>query len=119
MLAPGDRVGDYEVVAHRGSGAIADVYEVSGGGVFETRAMKILREDERLTPEWQERFLREFRIQANIDHPNVVKPHELIPDGSGGTAIVMELVLGGRFRMPSMGQTSAKQRLHFFRLCMA
>ena len=96
MLAPGDRVGDYEVVAHLGSGAIADVYEVSGGGVFETRAMKILREDERLTPEWQERFLREFRIQANIDHPNVVKPHELIPDGSGGTAIVMELVLGAR-----------------------
>lgn len=91
----GRSYGPWQVVAHLGSGGLAEVYEVCrADGRYEQRAaLKILRSGI-IGPVAKELFLRERRLLANLDQPGIIR----IIDGgetlTGSPWLVMELAEG-------------------------
>jgi serine/threonine protein kinase len=107
-VAPGTRIGPYEVVALLGTGGMGEVYRASDPRLGRDVAIKVLPEATRGSPdpstgsgssraqprdERGARFEREARLLASINHPNIATIHGL-EDLAGSSAIVMELVDG-------------------------
>lgn len=73
-LQPGDTIGSYTVKRQIGKGGMGVVYEVTRNADGETFAIKSLTlVDNKRDREFVRRFLREARLAAAINHPNVVK----------------------------------------------
>jgi len=89
---PGQRIGDYEIVAKLGAGGLGVVYEVQHLISQRREAMKILLPDQG-TPEMVERFHREVRTLATLSHVNIAALHTAFYNGNQ-LAMVMELVHG-------------------------
>jgi serine/threonine protein kinase len=70
-LTVGQIIGDYEVLAVLGAGGMGKVYKVRSTISQRVEAMKILLPDLSAAPELGERFLREIRISASLDHPHI------------------------------------------------
>ncbi len=70
-FAIGQMAGDYEVLAVLGVGGMGKVYKVRNSISDRVEAMKVLltRLDEH--PELVERFGREIRVTATLEHPNI------------------------------------------------
>src|SRR5690349_17272085 len=93
-LAPGTRVGDYEIEAELGGGGMARVYRVRHVFLDTLHALKVLEPQYRANREARQRFLDEAKIQAkHLDHPNVVKVTNIVTTEEVA-ALVMELVDG-------------------------
>ena len=90
------RIGRYEVLRPLGSGGMATVwlarYRVVGS-VHRQVAIKAMHPHLRGDPDWLDAFLREARLAATIQHPNVVSVEEVIDDPEG-LFLVMEFVAG-------------------------
>lgn len=65
------RVGDYEVLAVLGSGGMGRVYKVRNVISDRVEAMKILLPDLAGKKDLAERFLREIKVLAALNHPNI------------------------------------------------
>jgi hypothetical protein len=78
-----------EVLGTGGMGCVYQAVRVSTG---QTVAIKKLRA-ERYTPSLLRRFVQEARILSRVDHPNVVRLHDFVPD-PGDPHIVMDFVDG-------------------------
>jgi serine/threonine protein kinase len=74
-LAPGDRIGDYDVLAPLGAGGMGSVYKVRHAISQRVEALKIILPSAVPTPEMAERFLREIRLQASLEHPHIAALH--------------------------------------------
>jgi len=70
---PGDRFGDYEILAVLGAGGMGRVYKVRNIISNRVEAIKILLPDLAGNPALADRFVREIRVLANLDHPNIAK----------------------------------------------
>ena len=70
-LAPGDRLGPYEVVGALGAGGMGEVYRATDTRLDRTVAVKVLTAHVADSPEQRERFEREARAVAAINHPNI------------------------------------------------
>ena len=70
-LQAGKRVGDYEILGELGSGGMGRVYRVRNVISNRIEAMKILLPDLAGRQELAERFLREIKVLASLDHPNI------------------------------------------------
>ena len=92
-LAPGTRLGPYEVVAPLGAGGMGEVYRARDARLERDVALKILPPDFASVPDRLARFEREARVVASLNHPNIATVHGL-EEGGGVRALVMELVLG-------------------------
>src|SRR5579884_4209125 len=68
---PGDTVGDYEILGVLGEGGMGKVYKVRNVISDRVEAMKVLLPDLHGDPELADRFLREIKVQASLDHPNI------------------------------------------------
>jgi eukaryotic-like serine/threonine-protein kinase len=92
-LAPGTRLGSYEVVGHLGQGGMGEVYRARDTELDRDVALKILPQAFAADPERLARFQREARTLATLNHPNIASIYglESTPDGR---ALVMELVDG-------------------------
>ncbi|HEX7671197.1 MAG TPA: serine/threonine-protein kinase, partial [Polyangiaceae bacterium] len=98
-LAPGTRLGAYEILAPLGAGGMGEVYRAKDTRVERTIALKVLPEEFFEDMESIARFEREARMLASLNHPNVAHLYsfEEIPGspGSGGRhLLVMELADG-------------------------
>ncbi len=92
-LAPGTRLGPYEIVAPLGAGGMGEVYRAKDTRLGREVAIKGLPEGLASHPERLSRFEREARLLASLSHPNVAGIHGL--EDSGGTPwLVLELVEG-------------------------
>ena len=69
----GSRIGDYEIVAPLGAGGMGQVYKVRNLITDRVEAMKVLLPNLASEPSLADRFLREIKVQANLDHPNIAK----------------------------------------------
>ncbi len=78
----GERVGDYEVVAILGSGGMGQVYKVRNTLSERIEAMKVLLPNLESDAELADRFLREIKVQAALDHPNIAKLHTAMRTGN-------------------------------------
>ncbi len=67
----GARVGDYEILEILGSGGMGRVYKVRNVLSDRIEAMKVLLPDLEGNPGLADRFMREIKVQASLDHPNI------------------------------------------------
>ena len=89
MLSPGDRIGDRFVVeALVGQGGLAEVYRVRHVELGTVRALKLLVWN---SPKMADRLVREGRIQAQLQHPNVVSVSDIVRH-DGKVGLIMDYV---------------------------
>src|SRR6202046_2962245 len=98
MLAPGTKLGPYEIVGALGAGGMGEVYRARGARLDRIVAIKILPAALATADEHLHRFEREARSASALNHPNIVTIHELAQDGSCHY-IAMELVEGKTLRV--------------------
>jgi serine/threonine protein kinase len=70
-LEIGSTVGDYEVVGVLGAGGMGKVYKVRNVISDRFEAMKVLLADLEHAPELADRFMREIKVHASLEHPNI------------------------------------------------
>jgi serine/threonine protein kinase len=92
-LAPGTRLGVYEVAARIGEGGMGQVYRARDTKLDRDVAIKILPDAFSQDVDRRARFQREARTLALLNHPNVAAIYGLEESG-GVSALVMELVEG-------------------------
>ncbi len=68
-----ERIGPYRIVRLIGRGGMGAVYEARHAGLDRAVALKILPSPMTVDREYRERFDREARAIARLDHPNVVR----------------------------------------------
>jgi serine/threonine protein kinase len=71
----GTQVGAYEIVGTLGNGGMGEVYKVRHSISQRTEAMKVLLSGAAKRPEVTDRFVREIRVLANLNHPNIAALH--------------------------------------------
>jgi len=74
-LNVGDVIGDYQVAGILGAGGMGQVYKVRNMISDRVEALKILLPNLEADPELADRFLREIKVQASLDHPNIAALH--------------------------------------------
>jgi serine/threonine-protein kinase len=92
-LAPGTRIGPYEVVSLLGAGGMGEVYQAADSNLKRLVALKVLPDALASDAEHLARFQREAEVLASLNHPNIAAVHGLERTGPT-TALVMELVEG-------------------------
>ena len=92
-LAPGTRLGPYEITGQIGAGGMGEVYRARDTKLDRAVAIKILPEAFAADTERIARFQREARTLASLNHPNIAHIHGL-EESNGVRALVMELVEG-------------------------
>jgi serine/threonine-protein kinase len=70
-FSQGQHIGDYEVLSILGVGGMGKVYKVRNVISDRVEAMKILLPDLRSNQSLADRFLREIRLLATLNHPNI------------------------------------------------
>ena len=89
MLVPGTRLGPYRLVASIGKGGMGEVYRATDTRMGRDVAIKVVAE------QFIERFDREVRAIAALNHPNICTIHDVGPN-----YLVMEYVDGVPLRGP-------------------
>jgi serine/threonine-protein kinase len=78
----GNRIGDYEIIQVLGAGGMGKVYKVRNVISDRVEAMKVLLPNLETDPELADRFLREIKVQASLDHPNIAGLHTALREGN-------------------------------------
>jgi tetratricopeptide (TPR) repeat protein len=92
MLQPGSQIGRYEIQRRLGRGGMGTVYVAHDPVLGRMVAIKVFATDLDL-PDAAQRFAREARSAAALNHPNIVTVHDY-GDVSSQPFIVMEYVQG-------------------------
>ena len=93
----GHEVGGYRIVSVIGRGAVGVVYLAEHVRLQRKVALKVLTAELARRPAFRERFLRESRIAAGLDHPNVVPVHDA-GEADGVLFLAMRYVAGSDLR---------------------
>jgi Tol biopolymer transport system component/tRNA A-37 threonylcarbamoyl transferase component Bud32 len=93
MLAPGARVGTFEILAPLGAGGMGEVYRARDMRLGREVAIKMLPAERLSDPTRRARFVQEAKAASALSHPHIVTIHE-IGSADGIDFIVMELVPG-------------------------
>jgi serine/threonine protein kinase len=88
-LSPGDKLGPYEILAQIGAGGMGVVYKALDTRLNRTVALKTS------TSEFSERFEREARAVAALNHPHICTLYDVGPN-----YLVMELLDGQPIKGP-------------------
>ena len=88
-LTPGDKLGPYEILAPLGEGGMGEVYKARDPRLERTVALKVSK------TEFNERFEREARAVAALNHPNICQIYDVGPN-----YLEMELVDGEPLKGP-------------------
>ena len=92
-LAPGSRVGPYEVAAQIGVGGMGEVFRARDTNLGRNVAIKVLPDAFAQDPERLARFEREAHVLASLNHPNIAIIHDL-KEIEGSRYLILELVDG-------------------------
>jgi eukaryotic-like serine/threonine-protein kinase len=92
-IAPGNRVGVYEVGELLGEGGMGTVYRARDSRLQRDVAIKVIRPDLASDSDHAARFDREARLLASLNHPHVATVHGLEQAGDV-RVLVLELVSG-------------------------
>lgn len=94
-----EQFGDFSDNSTVGVGGIGAVFAVHDSQFNRMVALKVLRPAYRNDSKYIDNFVREARITAQIDHPNVVPVHQLGVLKDVGAYFTMKLVEGENLRM--------------------
>jgi eukaryotic-like serine/threonine-protein kinase len=92
-LAPGKRLGPYEIVAPLGAGGMGEVYRARDTRLRREVALKVLPADVANDPSRRARFEQEAHAAAALNHPNILGIHD-VGSEDGVSFIATELVNG-------------------------
>ena len=92
-LAAGTRLAHYEILGLLGAGGMGQVYRARDTKLQRDVALKLLPPDTAADPERRQRFEREARAVAALNHPNIVTIHS-VDEVDGRVFLTMELVSG-------------------------
>lgn len=98
MLAEGDKLGPYQILARIGAGGMGQVYKARDSRLDRIVAVKVSSE------QFSERFEREARAIAALNHPNICTLYDVGPN-----YLVMEYIEG----TPLTGPVSTDQALKY------
>lgn len=96
-LAPGSRLGSYEVVGPLGAGGMGEVYRAMDPKLSREVAIKVLPEGFAEDPVRLGRFRQEARALAALNHPNILTVFE-VGDQDGVPFLVTEILCGETLR---------------------
>ncbi len=96
-IAPGSRLGPYELVATLGVGGMGEVYRARDARLGRDVALKVLGEEVATDPARLRRFEHEARAASALSHPNIVTVYDI---GVSETVpyIAMEYIIGRTLR---------------------
>ncbi len=92
-LAPGTRLGPYEIVAPLGAGGMGEVYRAKDTRLGRDVAVKVLPQHLSSNAEIRARFDREAKTISSLNHPNICTLHDIGREGDTDY-LVMELIEG-------------------------
>jgi serine/threonine protein kinase len=92
-LAPGSKLGPYEIVAPLGAGGMGEVYRALDTRLDRTVAIKILPSHLSSNPEAKERFEREAKSISALQHGNICTLYD-VGSQNGVSYLVMEYLEG-------------------------
>ena len=91
-LSAGTRLGPYEIISPLGVGGMGEVYRARDSKLGRSVAIKVLPSDVARDHEKVERFQREAKVLASLNHPNIASIYGF--EDSDKPGLVMELVEG-------------------------
>jgi hypothetical protein len=97
-LAPGTRLGPYEILSPLGAGGMGEVYRARDPRLGRDVAIKMVLSSAADDPLVQERFEREARAVAALAHPNILALFDVGTTDDGVTFVVTELLQGETLR---------------------
>lgn len=92
-LAPGNKLGPYEIVSPLGAGGMGEVYRARDKRLGRDVALKVLPEAFAKDAQRMVRFEREAKVLASLNHSNIAVLYGF-EESNGTRALVMELVEG-------------------------
>jgi Tol biopolymer transport system component len=92
-LAPGQRLGPYEIEGPLGAGGMGQVFKARDERLGRSVAIKVLAPDLANDEKLLSRFEREAKVIGQLSHPNICTLYD-IGSQNGTTYLVMELVDG-------------------------
>ncbi|HET9950496.1 MAG TPA: protein kinase [Candidatus Eisenbacteria bacterium] len=92
-LAPGTKLGPYEIIDALGAGGMGEVYRARDTRLGRDVAVKVLPEHLSAQPEIRARFEREAKTVSSLNHPNICTLFDVGREGDIDY-LVMELVEG-------------------------
>jgi tetratricopeptide (TPR) repeat protein/tRNA A-37 threonylcarbamoyl transferase component Bud32 len=93
MTGRSQTIGPYTLERQLGAGGMGEVYQAYDRRLDRRVAVKVIRSGQTANETARERFRREARAAACLQHPSIVQIHDIV-ETEFGDAIVMELVLG-------------------------
>jgi serine/threonine protein kinase len=93
VLKAGTMLGSYEILGPLGQGGMGKVYKARDTRLDRIVAIKVLRADLADCPEVRERFVREARTIASLNHPHICTLYD-IGNQDGADFLVMEYLEG-------------------------
>jgi serine/threonine protein kinase len=96
-LAPGARLGPYEVLAPIGAGGMGEVYRARDARLGRDVAIKVIAFDASSDPERLRRFEQEARTVAALNHPSILSVYDVGTE-VGAPYVVFELLEGESLR---------------------
>ncbi len=119
-ISPGENVGPYRITEQLGSGGMATVYKSYQPALDRYVAIKVMHAMFKGNPQFFERFQREARIVAKLEHPNIIPIHDF-NEHNGEPYLVMRYVEGDTLKTQMDGQIMpVDQLLHIIRpVCSA
>jgi serine/threonine protein kinase len=116
-LAPGTRLGPYQITARIGTGGMGEVYRARDTRLNRDVAIKVLPSELARDPDRLARFEREARVLASLNHPHIATIYGL-EDSPEGKALAMELVDGATRQSTVLSTSHRKDRIrrhrHFY-----
>ncbi len=97
-LAPGTRLGPYEILSPLGAGGMGEVYRARDPRLGRDVAIKVVLSSTADDPLVRERFEREARAVAALAHPNILALFDVGTTADGVTFVVTELLRGETLR---------------------
>src|SRR5262245_21640556 len=102
-IAPGTRIGTYDVTTLIGAGGMGEVYRAHDARLGRDVAIKVLPAAFSADPDRLRRFEQEARAAAALNHPNILTVHEVgtftpAPGATASPYVVSELLEGQTLR---------------------
>jgi Tol biopolymer transport system component/tRNA A-37 threonylcarbamoyl transferase component Bud32 len=92
-LTPGTRLATYEILSPLGTGGMGEVYRARDPKLGREVAIKVLPAESLHDDTARARLMREARLAATLNHPNICTVHE-VGEADGHIYLAMELIDG-------------------------
>lgn len=112
------RLGDFEIRKQLGQGGMGKVYLAHQISLDRDCALKVMSSELAQKPGFVDRFIREARAMAKIDHPHVVKCYA-VDQQEGKHFVAMELIDGKSMQdwLDELGTLSVEDAVHVILIC--